>query len=570
MSSPPDFRRWPRAVRLKRWLDWAKSQKLPAFRHYPDKSARVDKELKSVFWDFDLSDLPLLTDQECWERMYSALRHPVPNPNENYYIKTLNAVDCEVSRILNNGSMHQTLVDLAKKAGFDARKCCDPSLSKEQRKYEPPKGPRQMDSTDARMNAKLGAFPHGRIDLEEPRNFAALSELLFQQEALKEKNEAAVARVTPTSAVAPSTGNGGGSDRYASPSSCGGPKTESKALAKSAMVDKHVRLQSSKRPSSIQEPNVAGRLCSEGTIGNPTDQAAQPMSNDPDSKMAFNGFVIPKRQRSGSVQQEKAMAAARPESRSATSTASRGGLSGSQPPLSKQPPIQVLIHTQRTLEQQTRRESSGTLDGSLPQHRALIRRPSGTEGSGMLTPSTPPPQASSGNPQQGSSLAVKTESQEQRPKTASLAEYKTASQPAVVSTRGNSSQGQAITAAMTKTLETTINQHLLEAIRGVYRSVPKLMEGKIRGWLDGPEYRPMGFAVLRDIESETTKNVRESLIPKMKAMEQIVKGSENPNQAESLRDTKRKADEKDVEGGDQSQQVAKRQRGDGGGSGCTT
>ncbi|KAK1707227.1 hypothetical protein BDP67DRAFT_581920 [Colletotrichum lupini] len=560
------MRGWSPVIRLERWLHWARSQKLPVYSQYPEKSARIDKELKSVSWDFDLSAFPRLGDQECWKRMYSALRYPVRNPNEHYYINALNAVDCEVSRILNNGSMHQTLVDLARKAGFDARKCCDPSLSKEQRKYEPPKGSRQMDNADAHTNDNLGALPSGQVGLQEPRNFAALSELLFQQEALKEKNEAAAAYTTPTSAVAPLTGNGGGSHRHASASSFEGPRTEPKALAKSATMDKHVRLQSSKQPLSVQESDVAGRLCSEGTIRDLTDQTVHPISSDADSKMKVNGFVIPKRQRGGSVQQEKAIAFARPESRSATSTASRGGPSGSQPPLSKQPPIQVPTHAQRTLEQQTRRESSGSLSVSLPQHGALARRPSGTKGCELSTPSTPPPQASSSKIQQRGSLVVNAESQEQ---SAPLAEHKTAKQTVVVSTQENTTQGQNLTCAMTKKLEATINQNLLEAIRGVYRSSPKLMEGKIRGWLDGPEYRSMGFAVLRDVESETMKMVRESLVAKMRAMEQIVKGSENPHQAESPRDTKRKADEKDAEGGDQGQQAAKRQRGDGGGSGCT-
>ncbi|KXH59933.1 hypothetical protein CNYM01_09322 [Colletotrichum nymphaeae SA-01] len=565
MSPAPDFKRWPRAVRMKRWLDWAKSQKLPVFRQYPDKSARVDKELKEVFWDFDRTDLPLLTEQECWQRMYSALRHPVSNPNEQYYIKVLNAVDCEVSRILNHGSMHQTLVELAREAGFDARKCCDPSLSKEQRKYEPPKGPRQTSSADARLKANSGAFPRGELDLEGPLNFAAVSEFLLQQNALKEKNQAAAARTTPNSAVARSTGNRGGSDQYGSQSSFGSSRTEPKTLAKNAMANGNTRLEWSKLSLSIQESEVAERLSSEGTIGNPTDQAAQLMSNNPDSKISFNGFVIPKRQRGGSVQQEGAISAARPESRSVTSTASSGGLSGSQPSLSKQPLIQAPIQTQRTLERQTQRESSSIQAGSQPQHGVLVRRPSETKRSGLLTPSNPPSQASSSNSQQHGSLPVKTESQEQ---SASLAEHKTASQPVVTSTQGSTIQGQAITAAMTKKLDATINQNLLEAIRGVYRSVPKLVEGKIRGWLDGPEYRSIGFAVLRDVENETTKMVRESLIAKMKAMEHIVKGSESSHQAESVRDTKRKADEKDVDGGDQSQHAAKRQRGDGGSSGC--
>ncbi|KAF4781347.1 hypothetical protein HER10_EVM0010668 [Colletotrichum scovillei] len=567
MSPAPDFKRWPRAVRMKRWLDWAKSQKLPVFRQYPDKSARVDKELKAVFWDFDRTDLPLLTEQECWERMYSALRHPVSNPNEQYYIKVLNAVDCEVSRILNHGSMHQTLVKLAREAGFDARKCCDPSLSKEQRKYEPPKGPQQTSSADARMKANSGAFPRRELDLEGPLNFAAVSEFLLQQNALKEKNEAAAARTTPNSAVARSTGNRGGSDPYASLPYLEGSIFAPKALAKNAMANENTRLERSKLSLSIQESDAAGRLSSEGIIGNPTDQAAQLMSNDADSKTSFNGFVIPKRQRGGSVQQEGAIPATRPESRSVTSTASSGGLSGSQASLSKQPPIEAPIQTHRTLERQTRRGSSDIQASSQPQHGALVRRPSGTKGSGLSTPSNLPAQASSSNSQQHGSLSVKTESQEQ---IASLAGQKTASQPGVVSTQGSTTQGQAITAAMTKKLDATINQNLLEAIRGVYRSVPKLVEGKIRGWLDGPEYRSMGFAVLRDVENETTKMVRESLIAKMKAMEQIVKGSESQHRTESVRDTKRKADEKDAEGGDQCQQAAKRHRGDGGGSGCAT
>ncbi|KAL0766974.1 hypothetical protein CaCOL14_010545 [Colletotrichum acutatum] len=524
---------------MKRWLDWAKSQKLPAFRNYPDKAARVDKELRSVFWDFDLTGLPQLADQECWQRIYSALQFPVPNPNEHYYITALNVVDCEVSRILNNGSMHQTLVDLAREAGFDARKCCDPSLSKEQRQYKPPKGPEQVNSANA---LDLEAFSLEGMDMSGPLNYAAIAGLFLQPKTIKANNEAAAAaRDTPASAVPPSTGNEGGSHRCASPSSFVGSRTEPKTLAQIATVDENSCLKPSRRPSSIQEPGVAGRLSSEGTIRNITDQAAQPMSNDTDSKTTFNGFVIPKRQRGGSVQQDRGIAAARPESRSATSTASGGGC-GSRPALSKQPPAGLPLHTQRTSEQQSRRESSGSLSGALPQHGALVRRPSGTKGSGLLTPSTPLPQAPSGNTQQHGSLVVKTESQE---RSASLAEHKTASQIVGVSTQGSTTQGQAITAAMTKKLEETINQHLLIAIRGVYRSVPKLIEGKIRGWLDGQEYRSMGFAVLRDVESETTKTV-------------------------NVRDTKRKADEKDAEGGDESQQAAKRQRGDGVGSGCTT
>ncbi|KXH61796.1 hypothetical protein CSAL01_11405, partial [Colletotrichum salicis] len=175
--------------------------------------------------------------------------------------------------------------------------------------------------------------------------------------------------------------------------------------------------------------------------------------------------------------------------------------------------------------------------------------------------------ASSSSVQQQGSSAVKTQVQEQKLAAIPPAEHKTDSQTAVISTQEKPTQVQNLIAEIAKKLEATINQSLLEAIRGVYCGVPKIMEGKLRGWLDSLECRSVKFTVLRDVESETTKIVKESVMAKMKAMEQIIKGSEDPHQAESVRDTKGKTDEKDAEEGDQTQQAAKRQRGDGGGSG---
>ncbi|KAL2882771.1 hypothetical protein SGCOL_001983 [Colletotrichum sp. CLE4] len=511
-------------MRVEKWVDWAKSQKLPAFINYPDKAARIDMLLHKVYWDFDITDLPDVRNQECWKHITSILRNPGPHPTEMIYIHALNAVDCELARIFNNGRMHETLVEMARNVGFDAYKCCDPSLSTEQRKIEPPRGPRQMNSADEHTIEDRAAITSRRFDLDK-LNYAAVSELLLEQQALKEKREAVAAtRTAPNSA-----------------------------------------------PSSLTEESTVSRRMSSsrgsrGPIADLFDQAEPSILNDPRSTPVIDGVIVQQGQAGGGVQQERAIATAtaRPPSRSATSTPSRG-LSGFHNPFTKSP-AQPPVNPQPTTEQQARRELSGTPRGIPLQHHTLARRPSGTQGSEMSTPSTPPTQASSSSVRQQSSPAVKTQVQEQKLPAIPPAEHKTDSQTAVISTQESSTQAQNLTAEIAKKLEATINQSLLEAIRGVYRGVPKIMEAKIRGWLDSPECRPVRFTVLRDVESETTKIVKGSVMAKMKAMEQIIKGSENPRQAESVRDTKRNADEKDAEEGDQTQQAVKRQRGDGGGS----
>ncbi|KAK1675437.1 hypothetical protein BDP55DRAFT_632121 [Colletotrichum godetiae] len=576
MYPPPDFGRYRRAIRVEKWVDWAKSQKLPAFINYPDKAARIDMLLHKVYWDFDITDLPDVRNQECWKHITSILRNPGPHPTEMIYIHALNAVDCELARIFNNGRMHETLVEMARNVGFDAYKCCDPSLSTEQRKIEPPRGPRQMNSADEHTIEDRAAITSRRFDLDK-LNYAAVSELLLEQQALKEKREAAAAaRTAPNSAVGRyqggSAGNGGGWHQHASPASSGCPRNEPKASKKTTAVDGNVRfrLQSNKPSSLTKESTVSRRMSSSrgsrGPIADLFDQAEPSILNDPRSTLVIDGVIVQQGQAGGGVQQERAIATAtaRPPSRSATSTPSRG-LSSFHNPFTK-PPAQPPVNPQPTTEQQARRESSGTPRGIPLQHRTLARRPSGTQGSEMSTPSTPPTQASSSSVRQQSSSAVKTQVQEQKLAAIPPAEHKTDSQTAVISTQESSTQAQNLTAEIAKKLEATINQSLLEAIRGVYRGVPKIMEAKIRGWLDSPECRSVRFTVLRDVESETTKIVKGSVMAKMKAMEQIIKGSENPRQAESVRDTKRNADEKDAEEGDQTQQAVKRQRGDGGGS----
>ncbi|KAK1624788.1 hypothetical protein BDP81DRAFT_474876 [Colletotrichum phormii] len=407
------------------------------------------------------------------------------------YIHALNAVDCELARIFNNGRMHETLVEMARDVGFDAHKCCDPSLSMEQRKIVPPRGSWQMNSADEHTIDDRAAITSRRFDLDK-LNYAAVSELLLEQQALKEKREAAAARTTPNSAVdryqGGSAGTGGGWHRHASPASSGGPRNEPKTSKKATAVDGNVRfrLQSNKPSSLTEESTVSRRMSSRGPIRDLFDQEEPSMLNDPSSTLVINGVIVQQGQAGGGVQQERATAAARPGSRSATSTSSRGGLSGFQNPFTK-PPAEAPVNTQRTTEQQARRESSGPPRGIPLQHRTLARRPSGTQESGLSTPSTPPTHASSSSVQQQRSSSVKTQVQEQRLATIPPAEHKTDSQTAEIPTQEKSTQEksstqvQNLTAEIAKKLEATINQSLLEAIRGVYRGVPKIMEGRIQG-----------------------------------------------------------------------------------------
>ncbi|KXH59291.1 hypothetical protein CSAL01_12994, partial [Colletotrichum salicis] len=316
-------------------------------------------------------NLPDVKNQECWKCITSTLRNPGPHPTDNIYIHALNVVDCELARIFNNGRMHETLVEMARDVGFDAHKCCDPSRSMVQIKIEPPRVPWQMNSADEHTIDDRAAITSRRFDLDK-LNYAAVSELLLEQQALKEKREAPAARTTPNSAVGRyqggSVGIGGGWHRHASPSSFGGPITEPKTSTKATAVDGNVRfrLQLNKPSSLTEESTVSRRMSSSRRpMTDLFDQAEPWMLNDPSSTLVINGVIVQQGQADGGVPKERTTAAARPESRSATRTPSRGGLSGFQNPFNK-PPAEAPVNTQPTTEQQALRESSSALSGSQP------------------------------------------------------------------------------------------------------------------------------------------------------------------------------------------------------------
>ncbi|OHF00960.1 hypothetical protein CORC01_03788 [Colletotrichum orchidophilum] len=561
MAPPPYFGHWPVSVRFSKWLEWAKSQKLPSFKDYPSLSEKVDRQLDQVYWKFE-RQLPAPRDQACWERL---LRGRGSDRGLKAFGEP-NVVDCEVARIVNNGCVHEFLVVIMEKMGWDAAKCCDPSLSIDQKRSRPPKGPRQRNNADERMEDDP---PPRRTTPDTPLNYAAVSELMLEQKALKEKSAAAAA-ATSSSVVARSAGTGRGSNGTASSFSFGGHKPEPKMSIKSPAVNEAVRLKSNERPSLREESDISGGTVAQSTLHGMFDKLVEVMLDDPSTVVIKgNGSLSGQRQTGGSVQRESGIAATRPNSMSVISTTPIGGMFGSQPPVSKQPPAKVPVRTGGALERQAQRQLSGLLNGSLPSYPASVGRTSDEESSRLLTLSTPAPHASSSNAQQRNSAAAKTASQVQRPVAVLPAEHKMDSQTVTASTQGHTTQVESLTAEMTKKLEATINQHLLEAIRGVYRSVPKLLEQKIRDLLDGTEYRSIRFAVLREIEIETTKTVREAVMSKMKAMEEIIKDTKHPEKMKPSGNTKRKADEIDAEGGDQTQQAAKRHRSDGDGGGWT-
>ncbi|KDN66255.1 hypothetical protein CSUB01_06770 [Colletotrichum sublineola] len=104
------------------WKEWAMRQISPTFYKYPHLRSQVVQELyKSVFVRGYSQPPP--SRQTPWHRLAG-----IYGGSMAYVKKVPSPVDCEAMRILNNCKVPEYISGILKAYGWDAVKCCDPSI----------------------------------------------------------------------------------------------------------------------------------------------------------------------------------------------------------------------------------------------------------------------------------------------------------------------------------------------------------------------------------------------------------------------------------------------------------
>ncbi|KAF9872235.1 hypothetical protein CkaCkLH20_10327 [Colletotrichum karsti] len=115
------------------WMEWAKRQKNPAFKDTPE-SAILDEVLEAVDWQYN-QNYPWGRPKICkWQQPYKHLIGRWGHEGEAGPDDTPSAIDLEATRIMNKGRLPNDICQWLENAGWDAEKCCNPTLTPSEKK----------------------------------------------------------------------------------------------------------------------------------------------------------------------------------------------------------------------------------------------------------------------------------------------------------------------------------------------------------------------------------------------------------------------------------------------------
>ncbi|KAF6840637.1 hypothetical protein CPLU01_01008 [Colletotrichum plurivorum] len=118
------------------WLSQAWAQKNPSYDLPGYRRARLSlwNKLQDVKFLIGSSELIYLPYQNSYQEITSTWRF---KPLEERAVRPPLAAHLEAVRLMNDFHMPENIVTLLAHAGFDADKCCDPTLNSEQKKLAP-------------------------------------------------------------------------------------------------------------------------------------------------------------------------------------------------------------------------------------------------------------------------------------------------------------------------------------------------------------------------------------------------------------------------------------------------
>ncbi|KAL2877987.1 hypothetical protein SGCOL_006734 [Colletotrichum sp. CLE4] len=120
------------------WKRWARRQKDPSYERYPASSKVVDTHISAVLWDSDMKKPKALSEQRAYGdfiKDWKATKYEQRPPS---------APLMESIRLINSLSLPQDIVTMLEIAGWDATKCCNPTLPHFEKKKKKKKKKKQL------------------------------------------------------------------------------------------------------------------------------------------------------------------------------------------------------------------------------------------------------------------------------------------------------------------------------------------------------------------------------------------------------------------------------------------
>ncbi|KAL0776643.1 hypothetical protein CaCOL14_007930 [Colletotrichum acutatum] len=110
------------------WRKWAKRYKNPAYSKYPACNEAVNTHISKVLWDLEKNKPRALSDQRVYGDFMKDWKET------QYRQRPPSAPMMESIRLINNVSLPQDIVTKLEISGWDATKCCDPTLPHAEKK----------------------------------------------------------------------------------------------------------------------------------------------------------------------------------------------------------------------------------------------------------------------------------------------------------------------------------------------------------------------------------------------------------------------------------------------------
>ncbi|KXH43840.1 hypothetical protein CSIM01_11996 [Colletotrichum simmondsii] len=110
------------------WRKWAKRHKNPAYSRYPACNEAVNTHISKVLWDLENKKPKALSEQKVYGDFMKDWKET------QYRQRPPSAPMMESIRLINNGSLPQDIVTKLEISGWDATKCCDPTLPHSEKK----------------------------------------------------------------------------------------------------------------------------------------------------------------------------------------------------------------------------------------------------------------------------------------------------------------------------------------------------------------------------------------------------------------------------------------------------
>ncbi|EXF81681.1 hypothetical protein CFIO01_08017 [Colletotrichum fioriniae PJ7] len=110
------------------WRKWAKRYKNPAYSKYPASNEAINTNISKVTWDLDSKKPKAISEQNVYSDFMKDWKET------QYRQRPPSAPMMESIRLINNVNLPQDIITKLEMSGWDATKCCDPTLPHTEKK----------------------------------------------------------------------------------------------------------------------------------------------------------------------------------------------------------------------------------------------------------------------------------------------------------------------------------------------------------------------------------------------------------------------------------------------------